>query len=131
MAKIIKYKGKTEQELKDMSINEFMKIAPARIRRSLKRGLTEEQKRLLKKIKKAKEGKIKKTIKTHCRNMVIIPEMLGMLILVYSGKEFKPVNITVEMLGHYLGEFVLTRKQVQHSAPGIGATRSSAAMSVK
>ena len=70
-------------------------------------------------------------VKTHCRDMVILPVMLDKKIDVYSGKEFVPVTITLDMLGHRLGEFVLTRSSVKHSAPGIGATRSSAAISVK
>lgn len=125
------YKGKTVTELKKMSLNDFMLIAPARIRRSLKRGFTDEQKKLLKVLKEVREGKFKKSVKTHCRDMVVIPEMIGMLMLIHDGKSFIPVNITEEMLGHCLGEFVGTRKKVGHSAPGIGATRSSAAASVK
>ena len=50
---------------------------------------------------------------------------------VHNGKEFVIVNITPEMIGHYIGEFALTRKKVAHHAPGIGATRSSASLSVK
>lgn len=125
------YKGKTLQELQSMSINDFIQLAPARARRSLKRGFTEQQKILLEKVKKSKSGKLKKTIKTHVRDMIIIPEMIGLTILVHRGKEFVPVKITEEMLCHYLGEFTYNRHRVQHSAPGIGATKSSAAVSVK
>ena len=131
MAKELYYRGKTFDEVKNLSLSEFMKLVPSRARRSLKKGLSEEQKKLLLKVKKFKEGKFKKQIKTHCRSMVVVPELVGVLINVYSGKEFVPVQVTQEMLGKYLGEFVLTRKKVQHSAPGIGATKSSAAMSVK
>jgi len=120
------YYGKRLDELKKMSLNEFAEIAPSRARRSLRRGLTEQHKILLKKIR-AKED----DIKTHCRNMVILPEMIGITIRVYNGKEFVKIVIQEDMLGHYLGEFTLTRKGVKHSAPGIGATRSSAALSVK
>jgi small subunit ribosomal protein S19 len=70
-------------------------------------------------------------IKTHCRNAVILPEMVGLTIGIHNGKSFVNVTIQEEMIGHYLGEFMLTRKGVKHSAPGIGATRSSAALSVK
>ena len=63
--------------------------------------------------------------------MVILPEMIGTTIKVHQGKEFAPVMIEQDMIGHCLGEFVLTRKRVAHSAPGIGATRSSASLSVK
>jgi len=120
------YKGKTLEELKKMSIDELAEILPARQRRSLKRGFTEYQKKLLKKIRKGE-----KNIKTHCRDMIILPEMVGLTIKVHNGKEFVDVKIVPEMIGHYLGEFALTRKKVEHSAPGIGATRSSAALSVK
>ncbi len=120
------FKGKTVDELKILSLREFALLLKARQRRSLIRGLTEEQKILMNKIK-AKE----KNIKTHCRGMIILPEMIGITIHVYKGNGFNPVMIGSEMIGHRLGEFALTRKRVQHSAPGIGATRSSASISVK
>lgn len=120
------YKGKTTEELKKMSVNELAQLLPSRQRRSLKRGFTDQQKTLLKKLR-ANE----KNIKTHCRDAIILPEMVGSIIKIHSGREFMPVTIEPDMIGHCLGEFVLTRKKVQHSAPGIGATRSSASLSVK
>ena len=120
------YRGKSLEELKNLSMNEIGLLLPARQRRSLKRGLTDQQKVLLKKIKNNKNG-----IETHCRDMIILPEMIGKTIRVHNGKEFVPVILIDEMQGHCLGEFALTRKMVAHSAPGIGATRSSAALSVK
>src|SRR3989344_2073990 len=129
--KDLNFKGKTEEDLRKMYINEFMKLIPSRSRRSLKRGFTDQQKKLLLKVKKANEGKLKKPIKTHCRDMVIIPEMLGSSLMIYTGKEWTPIIVNYEMLGRYLGEFTMNRKKVAHSAPGIGATRSSASMSVK
>lgn len=71
------------------------------------------------------KGKDAKPIKTHCRDMVILPEMAGLTLLVHSGKEFSTVEIKPEMIGHYLGEFVITNKKVVHGTPGIGASRSS------
>lgn len=131
MAKEVYYKGKTLDQIMKMSLSDFMNIVPSRARRTLRKGFTPAQKILLLKVKKGKEGKLKKPIKTHCRDMIIIPEMVGVSIHVHNGKEFVPVQITHEMLGRPLGEFLLTRKKVAHSAPGIGATKSSAAMSVK
>lgn len=125
------YRGKTVDELKTLDVKEFAKMVPARPRRTLEHGFTEMQKRLLLKIKKAKEGKYKKAIKTHCRDMVIIPEMVGLTIHVHAGKSYTQLEIFPDMLGHYLGEFTLTRNRVTHSAPGIGATKSSSAASVK
>lgn len=120
------YRGKTLDELKKLSVSEFSVLVPARQRRSLKRGFTDQQKILLKKIRAQK-----KNIETHCRDMIILPEMIGLTIKVHSGKAFVPIIMQEEMISHYLGEFVLTRNRVEHSAPGIGATRSSASLSVK
>ena len=120
------FKGKSIDELKKLSLNELAQLLTSRQRRIIKRGLTDQQKILLKKLR-ANE----KNIETHCRDMIILPEMIGKTIKVYQGKEFVPVFIESDMIGHCLGEFALTRKKVAHSAPGIGATRSSASLSVK
>ncbi len=125
------YRGKKVEELKGMDREDFLKLTPARQRRSLKRGLSERQKKLLKKIRKAKEGSWKKPIKTHCRDMIVLPEMLDQTIHVHKGKGWEAIKIQPEMLGLYLGELTLTRNRVKHSAPGIGATKSSASASVK
>ena len=117
------YRGKTLEELRKMSLEELADLMPARQRRSLKRGLTPLQKKLLEKVRKFK-GK-DKLIRTHARDMIILPEMIGAKVAVYTGKEFKTIEIIPEMTGHYLGEFAQTRKPVKHSAPGFGATRSS------
>ena len=119
-------KGKTIEDLKKMSLNELAQLLTARQRRTIKRGFGEHQKILLKKLRSGE-----KNIETHCRDMIILPEMVGITIKVHQGREFVPVMIEADMIGHYLGEFVLTRKKVAHSAPGIGATRSSASLSVK
>ena len=114
-----------------MPLNELMVLLPSRARRSLKRGFTDAQKKLLLKIKKIKTKPGRNIVKTHCRDIIVLPEMVGLVIGIHQGKEFLSVEIMPEMIGHYLGEFALTRKRVEHSAPGIGATKSSAALSVK
>lgn len=126
MAKEFKWQGLTEEQVKQLDLKEFIKLIPARQRRSLKRGFTESQKNLLEKIDKGE-----KNLKTHCRNMIILPQMVGLLIRVYNGRDFVPITITPEMAGRYLGEFALTRKNVSHSAAGVGATRSSKAVSAR
>ena len=126
MKKEFKFRGKSLQELKSLSLKEFAQLLNSRQRRSLSRGLTDQQKILLDKVKRKE-----KNIKTHSRDMIILPEMESVSVKVYNGKEFVIVNITPEMIGHYIGEFALTRKKVAHHAPGIGATRSSASLSVK
>lgn len=124
--KEFKYRGKTLEELENLSIEQFAELIPSRARRSLKRGFTDQQKTLLKKIRNKE-----KNIKTHCRSMIILPEMIDISIDVHDGKNFIKVRITSEMIGYRLGEFVMTRKKISHSSPGIGATRSSASLSVK
>jgi len=126
MAKIFLFKGKTLEELQKMPLEEFIKLIPSRRRRSLKRGMTVQQKKLLERLRKKQ-----KAVKTHVRDMVIIPEMVGKRILVYMGKDWVTVDITGEMLGHVLGEFAMTRHRVQHSAPGVGATKSSKFLPLK
>jgi len=123
-----KYRGYTLDELKKMNMDQFIQLLPARARRSLKRGLPPRQKKLLERLRRAyrakKRGKDLLT-RTHVRDMIIFPEMVGLKIGVYNGRIFELVEIKPEMIGHYLGEFSLTRKRVQHGSPGIGATRSS------
>ena len=131
MAKQYFYKGKTIQELKKMTLEEFIKLLPARERRTISRGFTEEQKKLLKRIDLVIQGKSKKPIRTQCRDMIILPKMVDLMIHVHSGNRYTPVMIQPQMLGLCLGELSLTRNKVAHSAPGVGATRSSSAASVK
>ena len=126
MAKIFLYRGKTIEELQKLGINELAELFTSSIRRKIKRGFTEEEKKLLAKIRKNKNN-----VKTHCRDMIVLPEMVGKTIHVHNGKEFVALMIQPEMVGHRLGEFALTRKMVKHSSPGVGATRSSGHTSVK
>ena len=109
-------------------MDEFIKLLPSRQRRSMLRGLPPRQKKLLENLRRArralKKGK-KVVIRTHARDMVITPEMVGLAIAVHNGKEFIEFEITPEHIGHYLGEFSPTHKRVTHGNPGIGATRSS------
>lgn len=126
MAKEFTLRGKTFEEIKKMSIQDFAQLIPSRERRKLTQGLTEQEKKFIELLKK---GQAK--LRTHCRELVILPEMVGRTIMVHNGKEFLQVIIEKEMMGHRLGEFSQTRKRVQHSAPGIGSTRSSASLSVR
>ncbi len=115
------YRGRTLEELQRMGIKELIDLLPSRSRRSLKRGLSHRQKKLLGRIE---AGNPK--LRTHARDMVVLPVMVGKTISVHNGKEFVNINIQPEMIGHMLGEFAESRKRVTHNAPGIGATKSSA-----
>jgi len=128
MPKEFSYRGHNLNSLTGMSMDEFINLLPSRQRRSLQRGLTPEQRILLEKLREAKEvqkqGK-EASIKTHVRDLIILPEMVGAKIQVHNGKEFVAMEIRPEMIGHYLGEFAITNKPVRHGTPGIGASRSS------
>jgi len=121
MPKNFKYRGRTVEELKAMSMDEFIALLPSRMRRSLRRGLSNEQCIILERLRQNDE----KPIKTHSRDMVVLPEMIGKSLLVHSGNEFVEVRVNEKMVGHYLGEYVITNKPVRHGKPGIGASRSS------
>jgi small subunit ribosomal protein S19 len=121
MPKDFKYRGKTVEELKNMSMDEFIKILPSRMRRSLHRGLSNEQRIVLEKLRR-NSGK---PVRTHARDLVILPEMIDKSVHVFNGREFVEVKINEKMLGHYLGEYSNTMNRVRHGRPGIGASRSS------
>lgn len=117
------YKGKNEAELASLSTAQFIELLPSRFKRKYDRGFTDQEKILLNKIEKGKNN-----VKTHCRELMILPCMFGKTIQVYNGKEFSQIVVNVEMCGHTLGEFALSRKVCKHSSPGVGATKSSAAV---
>lgn len=124
--KEFKYRGKSIEELQAMSMKELGDLFPAAARRKIKRGFTEPEKILLRNLKNSN-----KPVRTHCRTMLILPDMVGKEIHVHTGKKFEPVHIIAEMVGNRLGEYALSRKRVAHSSPGVGATRSSSNVSVK
>ncbi len=126
MAKIFKFRGKSVEELKKLSLKEFADLIPSRERKSLLNDDSEQHKKVLEAVRRGK-----KKIRTHCRDLIITPEMIGAFIQVHNGNGWTSLTITEELLGHRLGEFTLTRKKLKHSAPGIGATRSSASLSVR
>ena len=125
MVREFTYRGLSQKELEKLSLDKLLELFPARIRRSLTRGINDNKRKLIGEIKAAKEGKLKTPINTHLRDLIILPFMIGTTVNVYSGKEFVPVTITSEMVSHYLGEYVITNKRVNHGAPGVGASRSS------
>ncbi len=119
------FQGRSLDELKAMAITDLAPMFSSRIRRKIKRGFTEEEKKFLENVSKAGD----KPVKTHCRDMIILPDMVGKTIRVHTGKDFANVIVQPEMIGHRLGEYALSRKRVTHSSPGVGSSRSSAAMS--
>ncbi len=126
MAKDFTFYGRTWEQVQKLSMDEFMKLIPSRQRRTLKHGYTDAQKIFMKNLTKGQAN-----LETHCRDIIILPSFVGKTIKIHNGKEFLPVIIEKDMLGHRLGEFAFSTKKVEHSAPGIGATRSSSALSVR
>ena len=119
------YRGLKAEQLMKMSIKEFASLLTSRERRTLLRGLTDVEKNLLHKLEK------RNNVKTHAREMVVVPQMIGKTVLVHNGKEYTPVLILDEMVGVRLGELVHTRKMIKHSSPGVGAATGKKTMSVK
>jgi small subunit ribosomal protein S19 len=114
------YHGYKIEELQQMGLSELLPLMPSRARRKFNRGLSREHEKLLSELREGKER-----IRTHLRDTVIMPEMVGKAIEVHNGKEYIRVEIQPEAVFHYLGEFSLTRRRVSHGSAGIGATRSS------
>jgi small subunit ribosomal protein S19 len=114
------YRGYTLAKLKKMKLDELAGLMCARQRRKINRTFRAEEEKLLDEIKSGKEG-----IKTHLRDAIVLPSMVGTQVGIHDGKGFEFIEIKPEMIGHYLGELALTRKKVAHGAAGVGATRSS------
>ncbi|MEK6956645.1 MAG: 30S ribosomal protein S19 [Thermoproteota archaeon] len=125
MVKQFEYRGVPLEQLQGMSLEKLFLLFSSRQRRSLTRGITDGKRKLIEEIKLAKAGKLKTPIKTHLRDLIILPYMVGVTVNTFAGKDFVPVTIIPEMIGHYLGEYVMTNKRVSHGAPGVGASRSS------
>jgi small subunit ribosomal protein S19 len=124
-----KFRGYTPEQLQTLSIENLLPLLNARQRRSLDKRvstyMTDDKRKLREKVKLARDGRLKGQLRTHVRDMIILPDMVGLTIHVHNGKEFVQINIKPEMIGHYLGEYAITNKRVQHGAPGVGASRSS------
>ena len=121
--RVFQYRGFTLDELKQKSMDEFISLLPSRQRRSLTRGMSTQHIKLMERISASKDSK--RPVRTHCRDFIILPELIGAIVHVHNGREYLRVSLIPETLGHYLGECAPTCKQVKHSAPGIGATRGS------
>jgi small subunit ribosomal protein S15e len=123
------YRGVDLDQLLDMSNEQLMPMFSCRVRRRFQRGLKRKPMALIKRLRKAKKNapamEKPECVKTHLRDMVIVPEMIGSIVGVYNGKTYNQVEIKPEMIGHYLAEFSITYKPVKHGRPGIGATHSS------
>ena len=119
------YRGKSLEELQTLDVRESAKFLPSRSRRTVLRNFD-----TIEKFIKRSENKLAKNkrIRTHFRDLVIVPKLVGLTISVHSGKGFQDVPISIEMIGHRLGEFAPTRSRVSHGSAGIGATKSSRAL---
>ncbi|KAG9300624.1 hypothetical protein G9A89_005224 [Geosiphon pyriformis] len=123
------YRGVDLDQLLDLTSEQLMDLVHARARRRFQRGLKRKPMGLIKKLRKAKKeappNEKPAVVKTHLRDMIIVPEMIGSVVGVYNGKTFNQVEVKPDMIGHYLAEFSISYKPVKHGRPGIGATHSS------
>ena len=118
------YRGVDLDNLLKVNNERLLEMLPARQRRRfINRGMQRKEIALLKKLRKAKrecpEHEKPQPVKTHLRNMIIIPEMIGSMVQVYNGITFNTVDVKPEMVGHYLGEFSITYKPVRHGRAGL------------
>ncbi|TLZ71728.1 MAG: 30S ribosomal protein S19 [Methanobacteriota archaeon] len=123
------YRGYTLDEIKAMTLQEVIELLPSRARRTYLRGLDEQQATFVERLRAAAWDET--ALRTHCRDVPILPDFIGKKVSIHNGKAFETVEIKPEMIGHYLGEFAMTRRPVKHSGPGVGATRSSKFMPLK
>src|SRR3989338_4031146 len=127
------FRGYSIEQLLKITDKEFAGLICSRSRRTLLRSGID--KKLEKKIEKAhallQQGKEAKPIRTHLRNTIVVPRMVGLRFAVHRGNSFEIVAIRKDMLGHFLGEFALTRKKLMHGRAGIGATKSSTAITAR
>ena len=128
------YRGFTMEELSQMELwpsegsdNSIIELLPSRARRSIGRGMSVENEHFLDRIRRNSST----TVRTHRRDMPILPEFVGRRIAIHNGQHFIELDVKPEMIGHYLGEFALSRKNVARSGPGVGATRSSKHIALK
>lgn len=111
----------------DPSSPSVITLLTSRARRSVARGLSVENEHFIERVRRSSG----RTIRTHRRDVPILPEFVGKRIAVHNGQNFIEIEVKPEMIGHYLGEFALTRRSVTHSGPGVGATRSSSHVALK
>jgi small subunit ribosomal protein S19 len=122
------FRGLSLPQLQAMSLEEFAKVASSRARRSIRRGFNTETSLFFERMQSTPVGKV---VRTHCRDALVLPAHVGRHVAIHNGKEFKEIEVRPEMVGHYYGEFSLTRRFEKHSGPGVGATRSSKFMPLK
>lgn len=122
------YRGYSLEELKALSLDGIIAILPSRARRTLKRGLTKKQMHFMERLEKCPPDK---SLRTHHRDIIVLPSFVGHRVGIYNGKEFVDVTIIPEMIGHYLGEFARTCRDVHHTGPGVGATKGSKFLPLK
>ena len=121
------YQGLTLDKLQELEFDDFISLVPSRQRRSFKRGVSREQAKLI----NDSNQKPNKVLRTHRREMIIIPQFVGRKFAVYNGREFVDIDVLTEMIGLYFGELAPTRTSPTHTGPGVGATKSSKFMPLK
>ena len=120
------YRGLNIDQLRSLPMEEFVDLLPARARRSMGRGMIQKNRRFFRHLERGDE-----VVRTHSREIIILPSMVGRKIAIHDGRSLQELTILPEMIGHVIGEFALTRKEVKHTGVGVGATRSSKFMPLK
>merc|ERR1711948_218095 len=117
------FRGLELDDLLKLPTDALYDLFRSRIRRKLNRskGFKGKYLKLLTKLRNSKKnlqpGEKPPMVKTHLRNCVVTPEMIGSIVGVYTGKEYKPVEVKFDMIGKYLGEFAMTYNPTLHNRP--------------
>lgn len=129
------FRGLEIQGLLDLKIDQLAPLLRSRQRRRLSRKLKPQYGRLLNRLNLIKsctpQGEKPTPVKTHLRDLIVLPSMILSQVSIHTGKEFQNVEIKPEMVGYYLGEFAQSYKKVGHGRPGVGATSSSKFVPIK
>merc|ERR1712146_356863 len=117
------FRGLELDDLLKLDQGSMFQLFRSRIRRKLNRskGFKGKYQKLAEKLRKSKlnlqPGEKPPMVKTHLRNCVITPDMIGAIVGVYTGKEYKPTEIKFDMVGTYMGEYAMTYNPTLHNRP--------------
>jgi small subunit ribosomal protein S15e len=134
-AKKFTFRGLSLEQLIGLKQEQVIELLGSKQRRRFRRSIKHKYNKFVAKLRKAKSnlqpGDKPNPVKTHMRDAIILPEMVGSVVGIYTGKEFANVEIKFDMIGSYLAEFALSYKPTSHGKPGVGATKGSAHTALK
>lgn len=117
------YQGIELDNLKKMPLSDLKKHLPSALRRHINRGFSQEEYDLITHC--SQDHADEAIITTKCRNMMVLPVMIGKIIGIHNGNQFVEVEIKPDMISRRFKDLVPTKSSKAHGRPGVGATSSS------